>query len=140
MRLPSSRDGRNAAGSHAGHGGDDAPLTGSWAAVRWEYARPDGSVRVDVIADRGDAVTLSISAGDYVLSHAPREEGARSAAGALRAREGSCLEFAPRVGEAERVEFRLVDGTLVLRSESSAWDFSGAGAERASFTAVLVPL
>jgi hypothetical protein len=120
-----------------GHGG---PLLGGWAAVRWEYTRADGSRRVDVIADLGGAVTLSLSDADYVLSCALRAEPTRSAAGALRVVGDEWIDFSPRTGNPERVEFRRAAGTLVLRSDASAWDFTGAGEEPASFTAVLVRL
>lgn len=120
--------------------GGAGPLLGSWAAVRWEYERRDGSSRVDVIADLGGAVTLSMSEADYVLSCALRAEPTRSAAGAFAVVADEWIDLMPRAGPPERVGFRRAAGTLVLRSESSAWDFTGAGEEPASFTAVLVLL
>ena len=121
-------------------GTSDSPLLGSWAAVRWEYVRGDGSRRADLIADQGGAITLSMRAAEYVLSCALGDGAARSAAGALRLVGGEWIDFSPRTGNLERVSYRRAAGTLVLRSESSAWDFTGAGEEPAAFTAVLVRL
>lgn len=138
MQLPPATGTCGAHASVGARGSVGDQLSGSWAAVRWEYTRVDGSGRIDVVADQGGAVTLSISAADYVLSHAPRGTGARGAGGRIRVIGAAWLEFAPRDGETERVEYRRTSGTLVLRSEASSWDFGGRGEERASFTAVLV--
>ncbi len=116
------------------------PMHGSWAAVRWEYAPRSGGAAVDLIAGLGAAVTLSMSDAEYVLSFALRGGRTRTAAGALRVSGDEWIDFSPRGGVPERVEFRRAAGTLVLRSESSAWDFAGTGEEPAAFTAVLVRL
>jgi hypothetical protein len=117
----------------------DDPLVGSWAAVRWEYVGADGSRRAD-LADQGGAITLSMTAEDYVLSYALRDGPARSAAGGLRVVADEWIEFSPRSGSPERVSYRRSAQTLVLRSDASAWDFTGTGEEPAAFTAVLVRL
>lgn len=121
------------------HATDD-PLLGSWAAVRWEYVSADGDRRADPIADQGGAITLSMTAEEYVLSCALRDGPARSEAGVLRLLADEWIEFSPRSGSPERVTYRRVAQTLVLRSDTAAWDFTGAGEEPAAFTAVLVRL
>lgn len=120
--------------------GTDDPLLGSWAAVRWEYVSADGDRRADPIADLGGAITLSMTAEEYVLSCALRDGPARSAAGVLRLLADDWIEFSPRSGSPERVTYRRAAQTLVLRSDDSAWDFTGTGEEPAAFTAVLVRL
>jgi hypothetical protein len=141
MRLPPPAIVDHAADLPAGAFGASAdPLHGSWAAVRWEYESRDGARSVDLIAEVGAAVTLSMSAGDYVLSYARRTEPGRTTAGALRVVDDAWIEFSPRIGATERVSFRRSAGTLVLRNEASGWDFTGAGEESASFHAVLVRL
>lgn len=118
----------------------DGPLLGSWAAVRWEYVGASGGRRADPIADRGGAITLSMTAEEYVLSCTLSDGPARIISGALSLIGDEWIEFLPRTGSPERVSYRRAASTLVLRSESSAWDFTGAGEELAAFTAVLVRL
>ncbi len=116
------------------------PLDGSWAAVRWAYARPDGRDAVDLIADRRGTITLSIAAETFVLSVDVPPDGPRGATGRLRIAGEDWLDLVPADEVPQRVGYRRAAGTLVLRSESAAWDFSGAGEEPAEFTAVLVRL
>lgn len=118
----------------------DGPLLGSWAAVRWEYVGASGGRRADVIADQGGAITLSMTAEEYALSCTLSNGPARSVSGALSLVGDEWIEFLPRTGSPERVSYRRAASTIVLRDESSAWDFTGAGEEPAAFTAVLVRL
>ena len=118
----------------------DGPLRGSWAAVRWEYVGADGGRRADLIADHGGAITLSMTADACVLSCTLRDGPARNVSGALSLAGDEWIDFSPRTGSPERVSYRRAASTLVLRCESSAWDFTGVGDEPAAFTAVLVRL
>lgn len=115
-------------------------LGGSWAAVRWEYARRDGTQRTDIVSDLGGTVTLSVASDAYVLSADVPPAGPRAAGGRILIAGEEWLDFAPQGGPPERVGFRRAPGTLVLRSDHAAWDFTGSGEEPADFTAVLVRL
>ena len=115
-------------------------LLGSWAAVRWEYTCRDGARRVDVVVDLGGTVTLSITADSYVLSWVHGSDGAQSTGGTISVIGDDHIDFRPRSGDPERVDFRRATGTLVLRSDSSSWDFDGRGEEAAAFSAVMVRL
>ena len=120
--------------------GDHGPLVGSWAAVRWGYVSVSGQRSIDVVGDLGGTVTLSLAAGTYVLSWDDRNGGPRSAEGTYAVTDDEWLAFRPTEGENERVGFRRAAGTVVLRSETSAFAFDGQQEEPAVFTAVLVRL
>ncbi|MFI5279027.1 MAG: hypothetical protein ACHQU1_00920 [Gemmatimonadales bacterium] len=116
-------------------------LLGSWSATRWQYtsdSRPDRVV--DVVCDLGGSVTLSLSAGTWVLTWELDGRGSQSLGGALALDGERLLLLARDENEAEQVLFRLADRTLALSCETSAWDFDGNGEEPAAFVAVLVRL
>lgn len=146
MRLPGAGPGVLLAGLMAEPEGrqvqPDQPLLGAWSATRWQYTRaaqPEQSV--DVVADLGGMVTLSLGAGTWVLTWAPAGQGSRSTGGTFEAL-GEVLDFQPR-GSAEpfRASYRQAADTLVLRAEDARWAFSGGrGEEPAGFVAVLVRL
>ena len=123
-------------------GGSDGALLGSWSATRWQYSsrrRPERVV--DVVIDLRGTVTLSLSAGTYVLSWDLAGQGSQSLGGTYAAR-GHELEFVLPGGErTENVTFRIGAEELSLRGDASAWDFDGDGSEEpADFVAVFVRL
>ena len=120
---------------------DDA-LLGSWSATRWQYTSRDQPARsVDVVCDLGGVVTLSLSAGTYVLTHAVADQGSRSQGGTCEV-QGDRLLLNPAGADGpEIVRFHVAAETLSLGAEASAWDFDGDGTdEAADFVAVLVRL
>lgn len=144
MRLPGAGPGVLLAGlmgepeGRPAHG--DQPLLGAWSATRWQYtsvAQPEQSV--DVVADLGGVVTLSLGAGTWVLTWVPAGQSSRSTGGTFELL-GEVLEFQPR-GSAEpfRASYRQAADTLVLRAEDASWTFAGRE-EPAGFVAVLVRL
>jgi len=96
---------------------------------------------VDVVCDLGGAVTLSLSAGTYVLTRDVAGRGTRSEGGACEV-EGEQLRLTPEgVDRSNAVRFRIAADTLSLSADASAWDFDGDGEdEAADFVAVLVRL
>jgi hypothetical protein len=116
-------------------------LLGSWSATRWQYTSGGEPGRsVDVVVDLRGSVTLSLSAGAWVLTWDLGSRGSQSLGGALTVEGDQLLLLAADANEADRVLFRLADRTLALSCEVSAWDFEGNGEEPASFVAVLVRL
>ena len=117
-------------------------LLGSWSATRWQYtSRTEPPLSMDVICDLGGTVTLSLSAGTYVLTYDVARRGSRSQGGSC-ALEGNQLQLTPEgSGDPDVVQFRIAAETLSLTAESSAWDFDNDGEEEAAdFVAVLVRL
>jgi len=120
----------------------DGALLGSWSATRWQYTsrrRPDRVI--DVVIDLRGTVTLSLSAGTYILAWDIAGRGSQTLGGTYAARDHE-LEFAVPSGEVrETVGFRLGAEELSLRCAESAWDFDGDGHEEpADFVAVFVRL
>ena len=117
-------------------------LLGSWSATRWHYTSRDLPGRaIDVVCDLRGTVTLSLSAGTYVLTWDVPGRGGQSIGGAWLVRDDD-VEFSP-AGSAslESVAFHLGTDELSLRTDDSAWDFSGDGVEEpAGFVAVFVRL
>jgi hypothetical protein len=117
-------------------------LLGSWSATRWHYTSRDTPGRaIDVVCDLRGTVTLSLSAGTYVLTWDVPGRGGQSIGGAWLVRDDD-VEFSP-AGSAslESVAFHLGTDELSLRTDDSAWDFSGDGVEEpAGFVAVFVRL
>lgn len=133
--IPGARDPGEQSGS-------DGALLGSWSATRWQYAsRSRPGHAVDVVCDLRGTVTLSLSAGTYVLAWSIAGLGSQSLGGTYATRDHQ-LEFAVPSGELrETVEFRLGADALSLRGAESAWDFDGDGHEEpAEFVAVFVRL
>jgi hypothetical protein len=133
--IPDGRD--PAERSHS-----DGALLGSWSATRWQYtsrSRPERMV--DVVCDLRGTVTLSLSAGTYILAWDIAGLGSQSLGGTYAVRDHE-LEFAVSSAEVrETVAFRLGAEELSLRGAESAWDFDGAGHEEpADFVAVFVRL
>ena len=94
-----------------------------------------------MVCDLAGSVTLSLSAGTYVLAWVVAGRGSQSIGGALTVRGDRLALLAHGANEAEWVVFRLAGDTLALSCETSGWDFKDAGAEQpASFVAVLVRL
>ena len=117
-------------------------LLGSWSATRWQYtSRTEPPLSMDVVCDLGGTVTLSLSAGTYVLTYDVARRGSRSQGGSC-ALEGNQLQLTPEgSGDPDVVQFRIASETLSLTAESSAWDFDNDGEEEAAdFVAVLVRL
>ena len=123
-------------------GAEDGPLFGSWSATRWQYTRrTEAPQSVDVVCDLGGTVTLSLSAGTYVLTYDVAGRGNRSEGGSCAVVDDR-LHLTPQgIDVADVVRFRIAAETLSLSAETSAWDFAGAGEEEvADFVAVLVRL
>lgn len=108
--------------------------------MSWEYERREDGRRTDIVGDLGGSVTLSLTDERYVLSWDDGRGGPRSRGGSLIVTPDESIDFATPDGTTERIGFTRADGTLVLRSEHSAWDFDGSGEGPAEFTAVLVRL
>lgn len=117
-------------------------LLGTWSATRWQYTSHDDATRaIDVVCDMGGAVTLSLSAGLYVVSHAIAGDGVQTHGGTCEVVDDQLRLASERVNRVDVLRFRLAAETLSLQSDDSAWDFSGEGRdERAAFVAVLVRL
>ena len=120
----------------------DGGLQGSWSATRWQYtSRRDSEKRVDVVCELRGSVTLSLSAGTYVLAWDIPGGPRQSVGGAYAVRQDAIDFTASASDQGESVAFRLGTEELTLRSEASAWDFHGDGQEEpASFVAVFVKL
>jgi hypothetical protein len=117
----------------------DGPWSGSWSATRWQYAGRDRPERVvDVVCDLGGTVTLSLTAGTYILSWSVPGNGDHGVGGVLRVEGDRLILVQPGGALAQEVVFHLADRTLSL-SGVSDWDF-GDGEEPADFVAVLVRL
>ncbi len=117
-------------------------LFGSWAATRWQHSSTGAPGRtLDVIGDLGGSVTLSLGNGSYILTCNMARRGIVNVGGAIAVND-DVLELRTTAGaETERMQWRLVDGTLTLRSEASSCDFDGNGSEEpATFVAVFVRL
>ena len=119
-----------------------AGLLGTWSATRWQYTSHDDATRaVDVVCDMGGAVTLSLSAGMYVVSHAIAGDGIHTQGGTCEVADDRLRLASEHSNRVDVLRFRLAAETLSLQSDDSAWDFSGEGRdERAAFVAVLVRL
>lgn len=157
MRLRGSRAGTGFSGTPrdeppgaggAGAAGGGQPgaeadaLHGSWAATRWHYTSRDSPARtVDVITDLGGSVTLSLSAGTFILAWEIPGIGGQSIGGRWALR-GGALEYSwPGVEGTESVGVRLGWHELALSTERSGWDFDGDGEdEPAGFVGVFVRL
>ena len=96
---------------------------------------------VDLVADRGGMVTLSLSDGTYVITHDVAERGHHSVGGSC-AIHGEMLELRAHGEDGmEAVRFRVAGDTLALTATESGWDFDGDGKdEAASLVAVFVRL
>ena len=93
------------------------------------------------MCDLGGAVTLSLSAGTYVLTHDVAGRGSRSEGGACEVLDERLRLTAEGADHSDTVRFRIAADTLSLSAEASAWDFDGDGEdEAADFVAVLVRL
>lgn len=108
--------------------------------MSWEYERREDGHRTDIVGDLGGSVTLSLTDDRYVLSWDDGRGGPRSREGSLAPSPDEWIDFAAPDGTSERIGFTRADGTLVLRSDHSAWDFDGNGERPAAFTAVMVRL
>lgn len=119
----------------------DVALLGSWSATRWQYAsKVHHEHRVDVVVGLRGSVTMSLSAGAFVITwDVPGREGG-SIGGLVTVKEGELLLRPHGAGESDVVQYRLAALTLVLNGGESAWDFDGRGEEPADFVAVLVRL
>jgi len=120
----------------------DGALEGSWSATRWHYtSRRDPARTVDLVIDLRGTVTLSLSAGTYILAWDVPGRGRRSVSGRW-ARRGDSLEYSwPGADGMERAAIRLGREELSLSTEASAWDFDGNGdVEPAGFVGVFVKL
>ena len=114
---------------------------GSWSATRWMYTSREHPDRtVDVVCDLGGTVTLSLSAGTWVLTWEIAGQGRQSVGGTLTHRDEQLELQAHQAQDAEAVRFRLAGDTLSLSSAASGWAFDGRGEEAADFVAVLVRL
>jgi hypothetical protein len=113
-------------------------LPGSWSATRWEYTDGSGR-RVDLVAELGGIVTLSLSAGTWVLTFAVPGRGVRSAGGTFAA-DGHTLALRPvPEGAPVVLAYRVSADTLSWNDAHSGWDFDGDGVdEAASLVAVFV--
>ena len=148
MRLPriSSDGAPDSAPAHADAAAGPArygahALLGAWLATRWQYTSRDDAARsLDVVCDLGASVTLSLSEGTYVLTHDVPGRGSRSLGGTIEMGAEALVMRARDAASPETVRFRLADHTLSLSSETSFWDFDGAGEQPARFVAVLVRL
>lgn len=136
--TPAPSDRSPAGERPAAHSG----LLGTWSATRWQYvSRVHPSRAMDVVCDARGAVTLSLSAGTYVVTHDVAGDGTQTQGGTFEVIDDR-LWLAPEgAHNADVVRFRLSADTLTLKSDESAWDFNGDGeSESASFVAVLVRL
>jgi hypothetical protein len=125
----------------AERGRSESALLGSWSATRWQYAsRAHPEKVVDVVCDLGGSVTLSLSAGTYILTWDVSGRGGQSIGGALTVLGDHLALLAPDATEAASVLYRLAAQTLALSTDTSGWDFDGNGEEPADFVAVLVRL
>jgi hypothetical protein len=118
------------------------PLFGSWSATRWQYTSREEPARVvDLVADRGGVVTLSLTDETYVLTHDVADRGHHSVGGTV-AINGEMLQLRAQGGDGmEAVRFRVAGDTLALTAADSGWDFDGDGQEEAaSMVAVFVRL
>jgi hypothetical protein len=119
----------------------EAALLGSWSATRWQYASRDHhGLVVDVVAGLRGTVTLSVSAGAFVVSWDAPGHGSGSVGGTVATVDGDLILRLYGADEPAVMRYRVSDLTLALSSDGSAWDFQGHGEEPAEFTAVLVRL
>ena len=117
-------------------------LLGTWSATRWQYvSRDEPSRSLDVVCDARGAVTLSLSAGTYVVTHDIAGDGTQTQGGMCEMIDGRLQLTADGADRADVVRYRVSGETLSLRCDESAWDFNGDGREEAAaFVAVLVRL
>jgi len=119
----------------------DPGLLGSWSATRWQYAsKLHREQVVDAVAGLKGSVTLSLSAGAFVLAWDVPGHGSGSVGGSVAIEDGALLLRPHHQDEAGRVRYRVSALTLALSGEQSAWDFDGSGETPAEFVAVLVRL
>lgn len=119
----------------------DPELLGSWSATRWQYASKARSDQVvDVVAGLKGSVTMSLSAGAFVVAWDAPGHGSGSIGGSVTMGDGELTLRPHGRGEPHVVRYRVSALTLALSGEGSAWDFDGSGEEPADFVAVLVRL
>ena len=96
---------------------------------------------IDLVADLGGMVTLSLSEGTYVLTHDVAGRSQQSVGGSC-AINGEMLELRAQGGDrAESARYRVAGDTLALTATDSGWDFDGDGEdEPATLVAVFVRL
>jgi hypothetical protein len=115
-------------------------LIGSWAATRWQYhGRGESAPMVDLVCDLGGSVTLSITAGTFILTRSEPGSAPQSTGGAIEV-DDATLALRADDGEAEVFRYQVTDDTLTLSSEAAAWRFYGNDEQPADFVAVLVRL
>jgi hypothetical protein len=147
VRLPLSRPATAqsvpgaASESPASAGSSEAGLLGGWSATRWEYTRArDPGTSVDLVCDLGGSVSLSLSAGRFILTCEVAGRGSLTVSGQFLTQDDQLHFTALESGTPQTVRFHQVDRTLSLYSAASAWDFDGQGEQPAEFVAVLVRL
>jgi len=119
----------------------DVDVFGSWSATRWQYAsRVRSGEVVDVVAGLKGSVTMSLSAGAFVLAWDVPGHGSGSSGGTAAVADGELRLLPHGGGEPHVVRYRVSAMTLALTGETSAWDFDGSGDVAAEFSAVLVRL
>lgn len=119
----------------------DPELLGSWSATRWQYAgKTDREQVVDVVAGLKGSVTVSLSAGAFVITWDVPGHGNGSVGGSVSMTDGVLTLRTQGSGEAHVVRHRVSAMTLALSGEESAWNFDGKGEVAAEFAAVLVRL
>jgi hypothetical protein len=96
---------------------------------------------VDVVCDLGGSVTLSLSAGTWVLTVDIAGRARQSVGGTWNAATDRLELHAATLPRPVVMGYRLGAGELVLHMEGSEWDFDGDGTEEpAGFVAVFVRL
>jgi hypothetical protein len=116
-------------------------LIGSWAATRWQYhGRGEFAPMVDLVCDLGASVTLSITAGTFILTRSEPGRDPQSTGGAIAVDDATLTLRAADGREGEVFRYQVTDDTLTLSSEAAAWRFYGDDEQPADFVAVLVRL
>lgn len=137
-RLPGAFTAETPEGASAGRA---YGLLGAWSATRWQYSAADPGRQVDIVCDLAGMITLSISAGTWVLSFVIPAWGARSVGGTWIETAG-LLRFAPLGAPViDDLRFRVSGDVLSISSDQSEWAFHDAGRpEPARLQAVFVRL
>ena len=146
MRLSSTATEGLLAAEYGGADGDLggivlSTLLGSWSATRWQYTSRGATPRAaDVVVDLRGTVTLSLSAGSWILSWDLPGQASQTIGGTWRY-QGDRIELRRRgAGESEVLHVRLGADTISLSADESSWDFGGGAPEPAAFVAVFVRL
>jgi len=142
LRFPETGADRAAPSADRDNGpATDTEVLGSWSATRWQYRGTAHHEQVvDVVAGLRGTVTISLSAGAFVLVWDVPGHGGGSSGGSLEITDGELTLRPGHGGDPQVVRYRVSARTLALSGESSAWDFDGRGEAPADFTAVLVRL